>query len=576
MAQEGIYAKIKLEIDEESLDKAEKDAMSKLEISLSKNAKAVETVGKQLETALSSMMGNVASTTVEGQEKVSKEAKKTTKEVGKSLDNTIKKSKEVGRSFLSLKNIMLSLAGVVIGGGGSMFGLKAMVGTTLDLSKSLYEFQRNTGLSTTKLQEWQQAVGRVSGESPETVKNSIMEIQKQMELVKRGLAPAGQFQMMGIDVFTEDAFSALDKIYQKAKGLSPLMAKELFGKMGVSEGIVDTLYEPNAFDNLVRVIPPEEIQKMEKLRRETETFKALLKSVKQESVGLALPDVGKSVEKFTKYLLQNKDVLRTFLTDAIKGMAKLAEITGYVIGHFANFYVGLKGVFELLQDNKVLTGFLAILVPITFLVKKMVEAKSATFGLRDAFKSIMSPLGLVKLGLLALFLIIEDIGTYMRTGGGFTGKLVNWWKDFNFEDVVSRVKNITEQIAYAVKSMFESVFSSIFTSISNMIEKNPLLKKALSVIEKVLSFLQPTEQQRTNFATPSESLRGSLSADTIRRIENSGEKNMSSNNVNVTNTFNNTFNGSVDKKMVDSSMKGGIENISRSFDNSLRMSSLNN
>lgn len=557
--QDGLTAKIKLDIDEESLNNAEKEAIVKLEYTLKKHTSSIESVGKQLENALSKMVSSVTDVASEGQEKTATEAKKTTKEVGKSVDGLVKKTKEAGKSFLSLKNIMLSLAGVVVGGGSSMMGLKAMVGTTLELSKGLYEFQRNTGLSTTKLQEWQQAVGRVSGESSETVKNSIMELQKQMELVKRGLAPAGQFQMMGIDVFTEDAFTALDKIYQKAQGLSPLMAKELFGKIGLSEGIVDTLYEPDAFKNLVRVISPDEIKRMEKLRRDTETFKNILKSIKQESVGLALPDLADEMKEFTQYLLQNKDVLREFLTDTIKGMVRLSKGVGYIVAHFANFYVGLKGIYEFLKDNKAFASLLSIIVPVSILVKKMMDAKSVTFGLRDAFKSIMSPLGLVKLGLLALFLIIEDIGTYMRTGGGFTGKLVKWWKEFDFEDFVVKIKDFANKIKGTFVTMFENIFATLTDS---LFEKYPFFKTVADWMRKSPSVAGVAPSSLSGF--------GMLPTDAQKKIVESDKKRMSLPDINVTNNVTNNFNGTVDRGMVSSATKDGIREGMRSATNAQR------
>lgn len=109
----------------------------------------------------------------------------------------------------------------------------------INASVNFQKFSNQTGLSWRELQRWQ-IVGEQANVSAETIAGSISALQKNMAEIRLGRGNIAPFQMLGIGV-NGNAFTVLDKLRDRIRGLDAATATNIIEQMGLSGEMINVL-----------------------------------------------------------------------------------------------------------------------------------------------------------------------------------------------------------------------------------------------------------------------------------------------------------------------------------------------
>ena len=269
------------------------------------------------------------------------------------------------------------------------YGLYKFVDGTLTGVVAMDNLSRQTGLSTEKLQKWQQAAQLSNlSLSAEEVGQSIGNLQKNLAAIRIGQGNIAPFQLLGIDV-GGDAFSVLEQLRSRIKGLDRPTATNLITQLGLTSDFLNVLELSN-----------EEFAKLSQntfLSRGQQndimqlgySFKALtlnLKSLKDQAVARIAPSLKELVDGFFKWLNTNGSKVIDTMATLAKVFSSFVTAVGNSIGMLGSFLENTIGI-----EN----GIKAIAIAVSFLMLQ--------------FKPLLAILFLV-IGLL------DDIATYKKFG----------------------------------------------------------------------------------------------------------------------------------------------------------------
>ena len=236
----------------------------------------------------------------------------------------------------------------------ALYGFEVFIDTAVRASVALYNFNQQTDLSTTSLQQWQAAATAANPAlTVDQVTSSIAALENNLvEIRKFGGGNASPFLWLGIDIsHGQTAIDILEELRAKVGQLDRATAVNLIQKMGLSPGFINVLTKSREeFDKFVaaQVRSKQSIDIIEKLA-ERMAFLQFKLSVFKDNL----------LADFTPGILQLIDVLEEFGKVAVQTLedfwAAGEKLTG---GHLMTWVAGLIALFNPLKA--LLTGLILI------------------------------------------------------------------------------------------------------------------------------------------------------------------------------------------------------------------------
>lgn len=289
---------------------------------------------------------------------------------------------------------------------GTAAAIKKITTEAMAASVAFKQFEVETGASAQQLQKWQ-AVAEQTNQSAESVTSAIKSLVSNQEKIKLGQGDISGFQMLGIDP-RQDPFKILEELRTKTKGLSDGMKKNILTQMGVGVGLLQTLNltrkEFDAMSAKAFIISPQAIETLNKTKASVDLAARGVKYMKaQIAVGLA-PQMEKLTKSFTTFIKVNE-----------KGIIE-----------------GFKKAFEILSKFTTMIGRAGLMI--NNVVTNTIGWKGAVIALTGAFvllnsALILSPIGLITAGIIALMYVLEDLYVYSKGGKSVFGLMVEGIKN---------------------------------------------------------------------------------------------------------------------------------------------------
>lgn len=157
----------------------------------------------------------------------------------------VKGEDSAGKALSNVKNNMMDLSakGLAVKGAiiGAVYGLQNLMSDATKAGVGLDKFSRSTDLSTSRLQEWQNA-GRMASVGADSISSSIENVQNSMAKMKMGLgAPEGLGMLGALTDFDEtkidDTFYMMKKIQEMSQQLDAPTAKRFAQSFGISDEV---------------------------------------------------------------------------------------------------------------------------------------------------------------------------------------------------------------------------------------------------------------------------------------------------------------------------------------------------
>lgn len=179
-------------------------------------------------------------------------------------------------------------------------------------STALANFHNQTKLSVQSLQKWM-AVAQMKNlsASADTVLASVKAIQDNLTQIKLGGGNVTPFQMLGIDVRGKDAFSVLEQIREKIKGLDRNVAVNLMQQLGIDPTMLETLQlTREEFDALGNqfIRSQEATDRIMRLGHSINRLKMNFSLWKDQLVSELAPSIEWMINLFYKFVLAIKNI----------------------------------------------------------------------------------------------------------------------------------------------------------------------------------------------------------------------------------------------------------------------------
>ncbi len=278
---------------------------------------------------------------------------------------------EFGQKAKSGMANVLGLKAAIIATGASF---AYMANETFKGVQALENFERATGLSINKLQEYQR-VAELSGTglSGDAVAGQVQALQQNLTDLKFGGGNTAAFRLLGIDVSGKEAFEVMNEMRGAIAGLSDAEATNLIGKAGFSPEMLKILRMSN-----------KEFDKM---------GKGNFMSAKGRKDVI---EMGKAMAKVSIIFKEWKDQI----------VALLAGPVSNFLGMVADMMEGLNALGSAIYKIKPL--FYGLAAVATYLLVTM-SPMIATFAL--------------------LYLVIEDLWVAFKGGESLSGDAFNYLSD---------------------------------------------------------------------------------------------------------------------------------------------------
>jgi hypothetical protein len=168
---------------------------------------------------------------------------------------------------------------------------------------ALQNFAQQTGLSASKLQLFAvNAQLQNIGLTSESVSSSIMALQSNLAQIKIGQGNIAPFQLMGVDVLGQDAFSVIEQLRTKIQGLDDMTVTNLISQMGLDPQFITVLRmssdEFGEFGKQV-MLTSEQADKLQKLGQETRKLHLAIDALFNKTLVKAEPHITKFFETLT-------------------------------------------------------------------------------------------------------------------------------------------------------------------------------------------------------------------------------------------------------------------------------------
>lgn len=138
-------------------------------------------------------------------------------------------------------NLPVDAAAAIAGMAGISLELGKMAEEAMATSVAFQAFTNQTGLSWQQLQRWE-IVAEQANVSTQAMASSISTLERNLAEIRLGRGNIAPFQMLGIGVQPgTDAFTVMEKLRDRIKGLNPATATNMITQMGLSPEMMNVL-----------------------------------------------------------------------------------------------------------------------------------------------------------------------------------------------------------------------------------------------------------------------------------------------------------------------------------------------
>jgi len=302
--------------------------------------------------------------------------------------------------------------------------------------QALENFNRATGLSINKLQEYQR-VASLSGVGleAEQVASQIQALQQNLTDLKFGGGNTQAFRLLGIDVSGKDSFQVMNEMRDAIKGLSDAEATNIIGKAGFSPEMLKILRMSNA-----------EFEKMGK--------GAFLSPKGRKDV----MEMGKAMAKISVIFKEWKD-----------------QIVALLAGPVRNFLSMVGDMMDL----------------ITWGIGKVLEFRAAWIGLGVVLAGLLIYISPLLAAFALLYLVIEDLYVAFKGGDSLSGDAFKWLAE-TFDGIAEKFKEMWAYIKDISVAIAEWTFDAALEGLTTITDKFKELWDWISSLSasKIFKFLQ--------------------------------------------------------------------------------------
>jgi hypothetical protein len=314
---------------------------------------------------------------------------------------------------------------------------------------SLKQFNAETGLSTDKLQRWQSVADEVNN-SGKAVAESIKAIVSNQEKIKLGQGNISGYQLLGIDP-RQNAFTILDQLRIKTKGLSQGMKKNILEQMGISKELIQVLeLSKDKFDEMAKgafIIPKGAIEIIDKARASSKQLGGAVSWLKGMIAANLAPSIIKLNKEIMRWIVQNKEGLIKTIKSIFDWVTRITTAivrASRMFNEIINATIGWKNAIY------ILIGVIALL--------------------NSAF--LLSPLGLFIAGIILLVGVLEDLSVYSQGGKSAFGEMLKKFPEM--EKSFEGLKKVFDSIKDSMMLM-KALFTGDETGIQKYLEKLGIL-----------------------------------------------------------------------------------------------------
>ncbi len=314
----------------------------------------------------------------------------------------------------TISNLPVDAAAAIAGMAGISLELGKMAEEALATSVAFQAFSNQTGLSWQELQRWQ-LVAEQANVSAQAVASSISTLERNLAEIRLGRGNISPFQMLGIGVGPgQNAFTVIEQLRQRIKGLNPAQATNLISQMGLSPDMMNVLrLTDRQFGEFASHIHGINEKQQQDFLKAKLTIVQLGEAFRYTMFGI-VSDLTEAWEKVSQF----KDILKQLGIIALGAAAYFFPITAsiaalilvlddlavYFIGGHSLFGEGLKGLDKFMANltgsrnfstiTELAKGLTAIADAIEKIQRAAYGAGAATRARLDELFSL-SPSGLV-------------------------------------------------------------------------------------------------------------------------------------------------------------------------------------
>jgi hypothetical protein len=262
------------------------------------------------------------------------------------------------------------------------------------------------------------------------------------------------------------------------------LAMQLFGRAGAkmlpllnqgSEGLANMR---KIAEEIGVIMSPEKAEQAENLVQQMKLFNIIITSIKNTVAGALIPVFSAMVEDTNRWLMANREIIKSNLIGFVKGVAANLQVTWKAIRIVANAVADLGGAFGGAETmTRIFLGAIGVLssLSVLFGIGKVVQAVRA-LGVAFEWSAIQAALMpiLIGAGIAALLLVMEDVLAFFQGRSSLTELLLtklgvntdlirSWGTSF-----VKMMGDIWDGLIFAIKHPIDTLLGMVLGPIGKI------------------------------------------------------------------------------------------------------------
>lgn len=365
----------------------------------------------------------------------------------------------------SMKQLTKELAVLQSAFIGASYALDKFISATARDVVNLDNFNKQTGLSIDKLNEWKKAATLSNlnlGE--EQVLENIKSLQQNISQIKLGGGDISGFSILGINP-NSDAFNVLEQLRIKLKNIDNATAVNLIQRLGLSPEFLNVLRLSNEeFKKLSQgtFLSAKNRNDILKVAQAIKMLKTGFKELKDLSIAKLAPDLELLIKRFFNWMTKNSqnivDAIKSILNIFTKFITIVAGSVSLIVSFVENILKAENGI-------KLLAGAFLLLLTAT-----------------TPLNRIFNPLYLTLTGIM---LLLEDVYTYKQGGDSLFGDLYKQLEKlsrFKIENLLGGAGAIAFIIKFRKEIvLLGQVLKTSLLETFNLIVKHPIISAITAI-----------------------------------------------------------------------------------------------
>lgn len=386
----------------------------------------------------------------------------------------------------ALKDGLLGLGAIA---GGTAISLYELVKHTADSKDELYKMSQRVGINIENLRQLN-FMAKLVGMSTDDLGLSLNLLNRNLANAKQGSPELSKaFRQIGIsgDMLRSGAMNAENSLAIIATRFATLpdgpkkvqLAMEIFGRSGARMiPMLNSLHEgltPLQREVMMMGHATVESGKMgEDFNMSLATMNYALGNAGRTIGSQLMPAVKDVIDQITRWLIQNKELVKTNLTGFVNALVAALKLSVRFIDVMIKSLSGMASSLGGVEiATKLLLGAMTILSGVSVLIGigKLAEA---VVSLGNSFaiaslKAVAIP-ALIGAAFLAIFLIVEDISSFFQGKDSFFGDLLN----------------ILPELGAAFSAVFGPIFEPFVAFMTHLIDGTMTWKQAFTDVAAII------------------------------------------------------------------------------------------